>query len=185
MKIISNIYLGTLILCLLLLSSCECHVHKSGGSSNYVLSNLETVINSDAKIRNQIRLEQSGGLKVEAAFLMLETGELVPANNEINVGDRIRLFLKISGWEATDGKVQVGAGQQLKNSDQRVMMRSDDQFAKSSGFTLEDAQYISLTMEVLNTDTLYNYYQTDFKVWNKKASQHIYGRYRFAFKTKN
>lgn len=184
MKKISNICNWTLLVAAFLFTSCTCSVSSSGGSTNYVLNNLKEVSASSQKIRNQIHLEASGGLRVETAFLMQEKGDLVPADNTIQVGDRIKLILKIKGWEAIDGIVPVGVGQQLVNSDHRVMYRNDDLFADSKGFSPEDAQYITMIMEVLNTETIYNYYQVDFKVWNKKAAQQIYGNYRFKIKAK-
>lgn len=165
---------------LLLLSSCDFKVSTNSG--NKTVANIETVNDSAQKIRNQIQFKESGGLHVENAFLMLEDGTLVSEDNTIKKGERVKLILKLSGWKADDGKVEIGAGQQLLSSDERLILREPDLFEKNSIVSDEDAKVITLTMEVLNTETIYDFYQTDFKVWNKKADQSVYGSYRFKIK---
>lgn len=175
---IKKLLTALFLLGILGLSACNFSVT----SGNATADNLETVSKSEQKIRNRIQSEVFGGLKVESAFLMLETGELVSEENTIKAGDKIKFVLKLSGWKAENGMVQIGAGEQLVNSNQVVMMREDDLFANSKGISEKDAEVITLIMEVLNLETIYDFYQTDFKVWNKATDQHVYGSYHFKIK---
>jgi len=52
-------------------------------------------------------------------------------------------------------------------------------FAHTSGLLEKDAQVISLKMGIPAASAVYDVYQTDFKIWNKKAAQWIEGNYRF------
>lgn len=174
----TSIHLLTTIALLGIFSLTACEFNVSTSRGNKTLTQIEKVEKSTAKIRNQLQLEEKG-IKVEAAFLMLDNGELVPEGNTIKAGEKIKLILKLSGWQVTNGMVQLGAGEQLINSNQVVMTREDDLFANTGAMSEEDAQYITLDMEVLNTETIYDFYQTDFKVWNKNADQYVNGSYRF------
>ena len=164
----------------LLLSSCEFSTSTSSG--NKTADNLNAIIESAKPIRNNITFEENGDLKVVSAFLMNDNGELIADDNTVKAGDRFKLILKLSGWKASDGKVQIGAGERLLNSNKVVMMQEDDLFANAIAISEEDAQVITLIMEVLNTETIYDYYQTEFKVWNKDVEQWIRGSYQFKLK---
>lgn len=163
------------IFVLLLLCSCEFNV----SSGNKTADNLKTVSESINPIRNAVEFQEAGGLKVESAFLMKDNGELVPENNTLKAGDRFNLVLKLSGWQADNEKVLIGAAERLTNSNREVMLQEDDLFANAAAVSAEDAEVITLIMEVLNTETIYDFYQTEFEVWNKKADQSVRGAYRF------
>lgn len=167
---------------LLFLCACEFSVSTNTGSKTS--KNLKAVSESNNPIRNAIETEEEGGLKVESAFLMTDEGALVPENNTLKAGERITLILKLSGWKATDGKVQIGAGERLLNSNQVVMLQEDDLFANAGAISEKGAQVITLIMEVLNTETIYDYYQTEFKVWNKDVQQFVRGNYQFKLEKK-
>lgn len=177
MKTTTNIIIA---ITLLFLSSCDFKVSTNSG--NKTADNLNTVSESAQKIRNGITYDGSGGLKVETAFLMKDDGELVPEDNTLKAGERFKLILKLSGWQAENGKVLIGAGERLRNSNQVVMLQEDDLFASADAISEEDAQVITLIMEVLNTETLYDFYETDFKVWNKNVEQFVRGTYQFKLK---
>ncbi|MFA7616297.1 MAG: hypothetical protein WBF83_09430 [Moheibacter sp.] len=163
------------IFVLLMLCSCEFSV----GSGNKTADNLKTVSESINPIRNAVEFREAGGLKVESAFLMKDNGELVPENNTLKAGDRFNLVLKLSGWQADNGKVLIGAAERLTNSNREVMLKEDDLFANTAAVSAEDAEVITLIMEVLNTETIYDFYQTEFEVWNKNKDQSVHGAYRF------
>lgn len=162
-----------------LLSLCSCEFSASTNSGNKKADNLKTVSESKEPIRNAIGLDEQGGLEVKSAFVMTDDGTLVPQDNMVKQGSRLKLVLNLKGWKAADDQVQIGAAQQLINSNNVVMMRNDDLFEQSSAISVEDAEVITLIMEVLNTEKIYDYYQTDFKVWNKNADQVVRGSYRF------
>jgi hypothetical protein len=161
---------------------CACKFSAGTSSGNKTAENLKAVSGSSSKIRNQILLEKTGGLKVESAFLMKDNGELVPEDNILKAGERFKLILKLSGWKTTDGKVRIGSGERLLNSNNVVMLQEDDLFANTDPVSEEDAQVITLIMDVLNTETIYDFYKTEFKVWNKNAAQSIRGSYQFRLK---
>ncbi len=175
-----TISISLVAISMLLLSACEFSASTSSG--NKTVENLKAVSGSSIKIRNQILLEETGGLKVETAFLMKDDGKLVPEDNTLNAGERFKLILKLSGWKTTNGKVQIGAGERLLNSNNVVMLQEDDLFANTDAVSEKDAQVITLIMEVLNMETIYDYYNTEFKVWNKDAEQYVRGSYQFKIK---
>jgi hypothetical protein len=100
----------------------------------------------------------------------------------MKANERFKLILKLSGWQAENGKVQIGAGERLRNSNQVVMLQEDDLFANAGAVSAEDAEVITLVMEVLNTETIYDFYETEFMVWNKEVDQMVRGSYRFKLK---
>lgn len=162
------------------LTACE----FSTKIGNPTADHLETVSKSEQKIRNFIQIEETGGVKVESAFLMLENGELISDQNIIKPDEPFKLVLKISGWKAEDGKVQVGAIEQVHDGNRPIPLEGDDLFAGSNGLSEEDAQVISLKNGIPAASAVYEVYQTDFKVWNKNADQQILGSYRFKIKVK-
>jgi len=166
----------------IVLCFCSCQVSVRHESGNKTADHLETVLNSADKIRNQIQWEGAGGLQVVAAFLMSEEGALIDNSNLIEPGSRIQLILRLSGWELVDNKVQVGVGQQLTNSNGKLLTRNNDIFEGSGPVSGEDAKVFTLSIEVLNTTTIYPYYKADFKIWNKNASQYVRGSYQFRLK---
>ncbi|MDR2145504.1 MAG: hypothetical protein LBE91_03465 [Tannerella sp.] len=151
----------------------------SVSSGNATADNLKEVSQSKEKIRNGITVEDFGGLKVESAFLMLESGELVSDENTLKPDEKFKLVLKISGWKAENGKVQVGAMEQVHDASRPIPLEGEDLFAGSTGLSEEDAQIISLKMGIPEASAVYEVYQTDFKVWNKSAEQYVSGNYRF------
>ncbi|GGC49408.1 hypothetical protein GCM10011386_47110 [Parapedobacter defluvii] len=166
------------LLGILSLTACK----FSASTGNPTADNLETVSKSDQKIRNGIQVEETGGAKVESAFLMLESGELVSDENTVKPDERFKLVLKISGWKAENGKVQVGAIEQVHDAARPIPLEGNDLFAGSDGLSEEDAQVIALNNGIPAASAVYEAYQTDFKVWNKSTEQYVRGSYRFKIK---
>jgi hypothetical protein len=178
----SKIMKTTIIIALTLLFLSACDISVSTNSGNKTADNLNTVSESAQKIRNGITYDSSGGLIIETAFLMKDDGELITDDNTMKANERFKLILKLSGWQAENGKVQIGAGERLRNSNQVVMLQEDDLFANAGAVSAEDAEVITLVMEVLNTETIYDFYETEFMVWNKEVDQMVRGSYRFKLK---
>jgi hypothetical protein len=178
----SKIMKTTIIIAITLLFLSACDISVSTNSGNKTADNLNTVSESAQKIRNGITYDSSGGLIIETAFLMKDDGELITDDNTMKANERFKLILKLSGWQAENGKVQIGAGERLRNSNQVVMLQEDDLFANAGAVSAEDAEVITLVMEVLNTETIYDFYETEFMVWNKEVDQMVRGSYRFKLK---
>jgi hypothetical protein len=178
----SKIMKTTIIIAITLLFLSACDISVSTNSGNKTADNLNTVSDSAQKIRNGITYDSSGGLIIETAFLMKDDGELITDDNTMKANERFKLILKLSGWQAENGKVQIGAGERLRNSNQVVMLQEDDLFANAGAVSAEDAEVITLVMEVLNTETIYDFYETEFMVWNKEVDQMVRGSYRFKLK---
>ncbi|QIG88755.1 hypothetical protein G6R40_03300 [Chryseobacterium sp. POL2] len=151
-------------------------------TNNDKVDNMETVSNSEQKIRNGIQWEETGGVKVESAFLMLESGEIISDENTVKPDERFKLVLKISGWKAENGKVQIGAIEQVHDANRPVPLEGADLFGGNDALPEETAKVISLKMGIPAASAIYEVYQTDFKVWNKNADQYITGSYRFKVK---
>ena len=156
---------------------------KSTGTDK--LQNTNTTTASDnantpaSQVLNGIELEPRGGLKVQRAFLSFESGDLLPDNNQVLYGQQVKLNLNLDGWEATDGKVMLGASEKITAADGTVLLDNADMFAdNTSGLSEQDAHFITFSATVEKTATPSPYYLVSFNVWNKKGSGAVKGSYK-------
>jgi hypothetical protein len=133
-------------------------------------------------IRNGITLK-SNILKVSQAFLVDENGAKLEDNNLINSNQYVTLRLIVdSGWIATNGNVRIGAAQKCVTSDGTVISDEKDLFADVTEVPVADAGILTLQVHVENPVKLYDYYQVDFKIWDKIGAGEASGTYRFNLK---
>lgn len=151
-----------------------------------IISSCELNINKETKtgkIRNGIQFK-AAGLKVEQAFLQKEEGPLLPADNKIELKEKIKLRLVLSGWKDKDSLVSVGATQKITTSTKVVLADDGDLFAKDSinTLTLNEARYINLSVVIDGIDELYDYFLIEFRVWDKKGGGEVAGSYKLYLK---
>jgi hypothetical protein len=162
-----------LLLLIPFFGSCEMHTEfkLAGGKSD--------TASKATKIRNGIKLK-SNGLHVSQAFLVYPDGSLVPEENLTKVNQYLKLILVIDkGWTVQNSKVQLGAAEKLTNSDGDVLLDEKDLFKGQDIVSATDAGIITLRISVTQVHKLYDYYQVDFKVWDKKSKAELSGWYRF------
>src|SRR5687768_2328418 len=88
----------------------------------------ESGSNNNSSYRNNIKVK-SKGVNVEQAFLMFDDDKLVPGDNKVEIGQRVRLRLILSGWEPVNGKVALGASEKIETDDGQVILDEKDLFA--------------------------------------------------------
>ena len=124
-------------------------------------------------------------VEVYRASLSLETGDLVPSNNTVALGDRISMTLNIiNGWKEIDGKSFLGASEIITTDNGTTLLDTGDLFASNDeGLTASDAKLISLKARVTDSPAVpVEYYMVSFRVWDKKGNGEITGKYKFYIK---
>lgn len=140
-----------------MLCSCEVKV-KTGPSAGDDVSSGD----NSSKIKNDITVK-SNGLKVEQAFLLFEDGKRVPADNTVDVNQKVILRLIISGWTEKDGKVFLSGGETIETSEGDQVLDQRNLFDRyKEGLSAEDAKYISMNVVITRVDKLYDYYKVSF-----------------------
>lgn len=143
-------------LVIMMFSSCEFTVKTKTGSEESV-----------SKIRNGIVIK-SNGIKVEQAFLLFDDGSLVPDDNKIKVGQKVRLRLIASGWKEKDGKVFLDASEKAETNEGDVFLDEEDLFSQyENGLDAADAGYITLSVEITGINKLYDHFKVAFRVADK------------------
>ena len=136
----------------------------------------------NSNYRNNIKVE-SKGVKVEQAFLMFDDDKLVPSDNKVEIGQRVRLRLILSGWEPVNGKVALGASEKIATDEGQVVLDEKDLFANlTEGADPKDAGVITLSAVITRVDKLFKYFEVSYKVWDKNSSDNATGSYRLYLK---
>lgn len=157
----------TFLLLAFVFTSCDITVKKNGDTK------------TTAKIRNGIQLK-SEGINVEQAFLIDEKGALIPEGNKINVNQKVRIHLIISGWSEKEGKVFLEASEKAETSDGDVMMDEKDLFKEyKDGISPKDAGLLTLSFELTRIDKIYDYFKVSFRIRDKNDNgKYVEGNYK-------
>src|SRR5215207_676211 len=115
------------ILISLAVASCN-----NSGQSNTADEKADTKKSSSStasqNVRNDVEFKASG-LRVSQAFLMFEDGKLVPQDNKVEIGQKVKLHLIIENWKPVKGKVMLGASEKITGDEGQVILDSEDLFA--------------------------------------------------------
>ncbi len=154
----------------------------SSGSETVTASPSNEGKKSD-KIRNGVVVKESGGLEVEQAFLLTDDGQLIDEANTVPMAENVNLRLIIKGWEETDGKVTLGASEQVATSEGDIVLNQPDLFGSMGAVSATDAQFVTLKAVVTRVNKLYDYFQVNYRVWDKSpGGGEVSGSYRFKIK---
>ena len=169
------------ILICLAIASCN-----NSGQSNTADEKADTKKSTSStasqNVRNDIELKASG-LRVTQAFLMFEDGKLVPQDNKIEVGQKVKLHLIIENWKAVNGKVMLGASEKIATDEGNVILDSEDLFAAyPDGIDPVAAGTIILSAVITEIYKLVKYFEVSFRVWDKSSNDNITGSYRLYLK---
>ena len=167
---------------------CSCEFKCKLGNTGKKEEQKEVVETPTEKQKTQllngIELDQQG-VQVYRASLSLESGDLLPPDNTVALGEKISLILNIEkGWAEIDGKSFIGATEKITTNNGSVILDSDDLFAAyNQGMSAGDAKVITLKARITKSPAIpVNYYIVIFKVWDKKGSGVITGKYKFYIK---
>ena len=129
---------------------------------------------------NGIKLKIKG-LTVKEAYLMLEDGTKVPADNMVELNQKVNLRIVLDkGLKEENGKVFIGASEKIVLSSGYKVLDSQDLFAAydETGVSPEDAKYISLKAVMTELDDKKKFVKVSFRVWDKRsAANEITGYY--------
>jgi hypothetical protein len=168
------------ILISLAIASCN-----NSGQSNTADEKADTKKSpstASQNVRNDIEFKASG-LKVSQAFLMFEDGKLVPQDNKVEIGQKVKLHLIIENWKPVNGKVMLGASEKITADEGQVILDSEDLFAAyPDGVDPVAAGTIMLSAVITEIHKLVKYFEVSFRVWDKASKDNITGSYRLYLK---
>lgn len=167
-------------------SSCDfkCSVgdNKSGIKTKSVSSKDNTTLNG-AIIKNGIDLDAKG-VKLKEAYLV--DADYKPlSENKAGVGEKIYIVIKMdTGWIKENGKSFIGASERILTSAGRVVVSADDIFKdqEATGIDTADTKEISLSALITQADQGLNDFEVQFRVWDKKGTGEVKGKYYFSLK---
>ena len=169
-----------------LLTSCDfkCSVgeSKSGTKTKTVTSDDNNALNG-AIIKNDIDLEVTG-VKLKEAYLVDENNNLL-TENIAGIGEKIYVVIKLdTGWVKENGKSFIGASERITTSAGRVVVNADDIYKdyETTGVDANDSKMISLSAVITEAGPDLNDFTVQFRVWDKKGSGEIQGKYKFRLK---
>ena len=169
----------------LLLASCEfkCQVGKDTSNNDQKTVVQSSNNSNETKTLNGIQIS-SKTIQVNQAFLALESGELVPSNNTVSLGEKIVLTINSNGWKNVDGKSFIGINQTITTNTGAVVLDTGDMFAKydETGINAEYANMLKLKANITETKPEIEYFTVTFRVWDKKGHGEITGSYKFFVK---
>jgi len=165
---------------------CSCNFtvgdKKEGVTTKPVTSKDNTTLNG-AIIKNDIDLEVTG-VKLKEAYLV--DADYKPlTENKAGVGEKIYLLIKMdSGWVKENGKSFIGASERILTSAGRVVVSADDIFKAQeiTGLDANDTKEISLSAIITEADPGLNNFEVQFRVWDKKSTAEVKGKYNFSLK---
>ncbi len=133
---------------------------------------------------NGIKIK-SKGLVVSDAKLYFDDQSSVPADNLVEVNQRVNMLLTIDkGWSEIDGKVYPGGSEVIKLNTGTVILQSEDLFNAydETGVSPSDAKYITLKAVITEMSDKKKYVIVTFRVWDKKSTAEITGSYKLYIK---
>jgi hypothetical protein len=138
-----------------------------------------------AKVLNGIQINSTGGVKVFSAVLGYASGDLVPEDNTVSLGEKIKLMVNIEkGWKEIDGKSFIGASETITTDNGTMLLESGDLFASNeTGMDATTARIVTLSALLENATPGAQYYIVNFRIWDKKGSGEVTGKYQFKLRT--
>lgn len=148
-------------------------------SSFVALDNDSTAgVVTDTGISNGIRVV-GNGLKVEEAHLVTGEGRRLPEGNLFAVAQKVYCQLKLSGYREIDGRVKIGASEEILGDGEEVLVQHKDLFETLEDAKAEDARYVRLMAVITELQKPYRFFVVNFRVWDKNSKADLKGTYRF------
>ena len=147
---------------------------------------IVTGVSNDSKeFPNGIKLNVKGFM-VQDAYLVFEDETKVPADNKIDLSQRISLrIILTTGFKEVNGKVFPGGSEKITLGTGDKILESEDLFTAfdSTGVSPIDAKYITMKAVINEIKDKSIPVNIDVKVWDKKsAANEITGSYTIYIK---
>jgi len=171
-------------ICCMVFNSCD---NKTGDKkadlkTKPVTSKDNTTLNG-ATIKNDIDVDATG-VKVSKVYLV--DADYKPlTENKARVGEKIHIVIEMdTGWVKENGKSFIGASERILTSAGRVVVSADDIFKdyEVTGLDAKDTKLVSLSAVITQADPGVNDFEVQFRVWDKKGSGEVKGKYYFSLK---
>lgn len=147
-----------------------------------ITSKDNTTLNG-AIIKNNIDLDVTG-VKLKEAYLV--DADYKPlTENKAGIGEKIYVVLKMdTGWVKEKNKSFIGASEKILTSSGRVVVSADDIFKdyELTGLDAKDTKVVSLSALITQADPGIDNFEVQFRVWDKKSSAEVKGKYYFSLK---
>jgi len=124
---------------------------------------------------NGIKLNAKG-VVVKQAYLVFDDETKVPANNKVDLNQRVTLRIVLSkGFKEVKGKVFPGGSEKIVLSSGETILDSEDLYAAfdSTGASPTDALYISMKAVITEIKDKKNYVIVSVKIWDKKTEDNL------------
>ena len=173
------------IMLTLLLGSCKfnCSVGGDKTAKTKAVSSSDNIPLNGAVIKNDIELEATG-VKFKEAYLMDADNNLLTSNTA-SVGEKIYLVLKTdTGWVKQNGLSFIGASERITTSAGKVVVDAVDIFKEydTAGLPADEAGAVTLSALITQADPGIEDFVVQFRIWDKKGTGEIKGRYKFSIK---
>ena len=181
-----SIKLYCLFILVVSLTSCDFKCSIGGnkeGTKTKTISSADNIALNGALIKNDIDLEVTG-VKLSEAYLTDANNNLL-TENIAGVGEKIYLVIKLdTGWVKENGKTFIGASERITTLAGRVVINADDIFKdyEITGVDSNDAKVLRLSAVITEADPNLNDFTVQFRVWDKRGSGAIKGKYKFSLK---
>jgi hypothetical protein len=177
-----NIYF--MIMLGIFLASCEmkCSVGDNKDKKTKTVSSSDNSALNGAIIKNDIDIEVTG-VKLKSAYL-LSADEKELEENVTRAGEKIYIVIKLdTGWVKENGKSYIGAAERISTSGGTVIVNADDIFKdyEVTGMDATDSKVVSLSAVVTEVKPG-DEFVVQFRVWDKKGSGEVKGKYKFRVK---
>lgn len=174
-------------LCLLLsLSRCTDQASIGRAATGTAPSDpvqVTTPANNSKNVLNNIVAAEKGGLKVAAAYLVDETGNLINHKNTVALGTPVYLTIQIKdGWAVQNGFVSPGAVQIITTDNGEPVLQSSDLFAGAKRIRAADASKLQLKTLITATRPDIAFYVVRFRIWDKEGTGAVEGYYHLRVK---
>jgi uncharacterized protein YprB with RNaseH-like and TPR domain len=115
----------------------------------------------------------------------VDANEKQLAKNEAALGERIYVIVELdTGWVKENKKSFIGASERISTSAGKVVVSADDIFKdyETTGLDPEDAKFIKLSAVITQADPGVDDFVVNFRLWDKKGSGEVKGKYKFSLK---
>lgn len=180
MKKITLVYAA---LCCVLISSCNISADKKAEVKTTPVTSKDNTTLNRATIKNDIDIDVTG-VKLKEAYLV-DANYKPLAENKATVGEKIHIVIKMdTGWVKEKGKSFIGASERILTSSGKVVVSADDIFKdyELTGMDAKDTKVISLSAVITQADPGVDNFEVQFRVWDKKSTAEVKGKYFFSLK---
>lgn len=178
MKRLTLLYVAV---CCIVSASCNLSADKKAEVKTKPVTSKDNTTLNGAIIKNDIDIEVTG-VKLKDAFLT--DADYKPlTENKTRIGEKIYIVIRMdTGWVKENGMSFIGASEKIMTSSGNVVVSADDTFKdyELTGMSAKNAKVITLSAIITQTNPGVNDFEVRFRVWDKKSTAEVKGKYYFS-----